>query len=90
MTKSRARRGGSKLGRPTSFMSAKRLLREGVQLACLNVGLKLTIPKLRIEIGIPTPELSQFLRRQLADLLLQVLDFAHYAPRYLAEVYARR
>src|SRR3990172_9016388 len=77
MPRSPAKRGDSKLGGLTGSMRPKRTLGQHVELPSPSVSFKLAVPSLGVELHKPLPKPSQFLRREITNLLLKILDLTH-------------
>src|SRR5688572_12879834 len=69
--------GGSKRLGPAFGVIPKSLFAEAIKLSGLRVGLDLSVPDLGVELGKPSAELRQLNLRQVADLLLELLNFSH-------------
>ena len=58
-------------------MIGESLIGEAIQGARLRIGLELAVPRLGVELRVPTPELRQLLARQSGDIALKFLDLGH-------------
>jgi hypothetical protein len=72
----------SQLSGPTGFMIEKRPFRNAVQLASIDVGFHLKIPRVPVEVGKPLTQSRQLVRRKLLDLVLDFLYAAHESPGF--------
>src|SRR3970040_47644 len=77
MPRSPAKRGDSKLGGLTGSMRPKRTLGQRVELPSPSVSFELAVPSLGVELHKPLPKPSQFLRREITNLLFKILDLTH-------------
>jgi len=71
------RRSASKLGGFARRMIAKGSICQRVEFPCFCVSLDLAIPRSRIKLGKPPPELCEFLGRETGHSLLDGLELAH-------------
>ena len=58
-------------------MVSDRFFGELIKRARLDIGFKLFIPCLRIELGIPTTKLAELFLRQRGDFTLELFDLRH-------------